>query len=615
MGITFDGDRSRKLMWFIKKLIRDLRMLDLPLKMIEYNGFLLRAWKNGDLFGGHVTAPMGAVVLYSTIDGVKTLTADNWSGGFTSRQDMSVLFKDLPSGTSVNLIDRVPEEDMIAAGFLTILAEPILTGSYYNVAPGGFIDGTSYVHRDAQPTPVVSPVLASESFWTNLSGNLYVDVNGDDIQDSPQYRQVQDSSMTFYSSDGSVLNNRRTIVSEEASTLGIPSNAITLLPAIELAAVRSHSQGYSITGGHRYAAMYYTGTIDGLLVGYFMLSTLTTNMPPGLQDAIHDVPEDSSAWAHGNFAFSTTVDGFPTLLHSIDLTNSQANKATSSEVDWFNANDYEWALSFHFNTIPSATVYSVPSSQFIPLLDFLAQNVTMVTGSIVDWNLAVFMFNQLFPRPNSSFTTPHDSVMFNAADGNVYTWARYYNSTRLGQFNGSDFNAFKFTHAGLFVTELVIPSVVTDTDGIRPTITYAGDDLYLCVCETLEPPLRVHEIHVGSPFTVWTAIPIPEGTDNLVHVRPVRVKLNDIVLLGVIEDTEGLYYFAFLKYKDGSGSWVRMGQIPVTRPDTNPDEANWSVGVFGEGEFSIEMPQYLSQPTATPQIPVGPYSGYNRGMP
>lgn len=615
MSIISDGERSRKLMWFAKKLIKKLRMLNMPSGMLKYNGFTLKAWAMGALSGGSITAPMGAVVLYSTINGVSAMTADSWEGGFTGRQDMSVLFKDLASGTSVNLIDRVSEEDMVAAGFLTIPATPILTGSWYNVAPGGFVDGSSYLHRDANPAPVVIPVLGGEAFWSNLSGNLFVDVDGDDIQDSPQYRQVQDSSVTFYSSGGSSLNKRRTIVAEEASTLGIPSNAITLLPAAELACVRSHSREYSVTGGHRYAAMYYTGSIDGLLAGYFMLSTLTTNMPAGLQAAIHDVPADSSAWAHGNFAFSTVVDGYPTLLHSIDLTNSQANKATSSEVDWFDANDYDWALSFHFNTIPSSTVYSVPVSQFLPLLDFLAQNVTMISGSVVDWNLAVFMFNQLFPRPNSSFTTPHDSVMFNAHDGNVYTWTRYYNSTRLGQFGSSDFNAFKFTHAGLFVTEIAIPAVVTDTDGVRPTITYAGDGLYLCVCESLEPPLRVHEIHVGSPFTSWTEIPVPIGPDNLVHVRQVRVKSNDIVLLGIIEDDEGLYYFAFLKYTDGAGEWVRMGQIPAIRPDTYPDEANWSVGVFGNGEFSIEMSQYLSQPTAMTQMPVGPYSGYNRGMP
>lgn len=615
MGLTFDGDRSRKMLWFVRKMIRDLRMLNLQTKALVYNGFFLRAWRSGDIFGGHAAAPMGAVVLYSTIDGVSVMTADSWKSGFTGRQYMNALFKNLTSGTSVNLIDRVPEEDMIAAGFLTIPATPILTGSWYNVAPGGFIDGTSYVHRDANPSPVVIPVLAGEAFWTNLSGNLFVDVNGDDIQDSPPYRQVQDSSMTFYSSDGSGLNNRRTIVSEEASTIGIPSGVVTLLPSVELAAVRSHSQDYSVTGGHRYAAMYYTGSTDGLLAGYFMLSTLTANMPAGLQSAIHDVPADSSAWIHGNLAFSTVVDGYPTLLHSIDLTNSQASHATSSEVDWFEDNDYDWALSFHFNTIPSSTVYSVPVSQFLSLLDFLAQNVTMITGGVVDWNLAVYMFNQLFPRPNSSFSTPHDSVMFNAEDGNVYTWTRYYNSTRLGQFGSSDFNAFKFTHTGLFVTEIVIPTVVTDTDGIRPTITYAGDSLYLCVCESLEPPLRVHEIHVGSPFTAWTEIPVPTGTDNLVHVRPVRVKLNDIVLLGVIEDAEGLYYFAFLKYTNGSGEWVRMGQIPVIRPDVYPDEVNWSIGVFGKGEFSIEIPQYLSQPTATTQMPIGPYSGYTRGMP
>jgi len=599
MGITFDGDRSRKLLWFAKRLISTIKTLDLPSKMITYDGFLLRVWRSGDLFNGRITAPMGAVVLYSTVNGISIMTADNWLGGFTGKQYLYSLFKDISSGTVRSLVNRVSEEDMIAAGFQTIPYKPVVVFSpYYPTSPGVFPPAPTF-EFDSAPTPGLIPMMSGEAYWLSVTGNIYVDIDGDGNHDPP-FRELHESNMNFYLSNGDTLGNRMTVSFETASNIGT-ARAITYIPSEQLLMVHHQTRTYElITGVGRVAAITYFGKYDSIGIEYFRLSVLIKNMPSGLQTAINHV--DSTVTPAGNFVSNDGINSSPILFTVVNLTNTQPSASPSAEDDWFalNPSEEKWRLSYHFFDFDSNSVYSVESSQFIALLDSLSTDPTITPST--NWYHALLMLQQFLPRPNHNFSVPYDSVMFRAEDTNVYVWTREY-------------GAVKFTRTGMFATTIAIPSVVLGTNGIRPTITYAGSGLYLCVCESLDTPLRVHKIYVGSPFGIWTEIPSAEGTDNLVHIRPVRVKLDDIILFGVIEDVEGLYYFSFLRYKDGSGSWERMGQLPITRPDIEPDESNWSVGIFGEGEFSREMSQYLSPQDVLPQMPVGPYDGYTNGMP
>jgi len=80
--ITFDGDRSLKRRWFAKKKLAAIKEMDIPSACPVWDGFRFKVWQLGDIDGGRVTAPMGAVVACSTQDGIKIAVADYWAGGF-----------------------------------------------------------------------------------------------------------------------------------------------------------------------------------------------------------------------------------------------------------------------------------------------------------------------------------------------------------------------------------------------------------------------------------------------------------------------------------------------------------------------------------------------------
>ena len=87
--IRTDGDRSLKRLWFAKKQLANIQNIDVPAKAVQWDGFNFKVWQLGEeLNGGRVTAPMGAVVLCSSENGVKISVADCWNGGFTSNSDL-----------------------------------------------------------------------------------------------------------------------------------------------------------------------------------------------------------------------------------------------------------------------------------------------------------------------------------------------------------------------------------------------------------------------------------------------------------------------------------------------------------------------------------------------
>ncbi|MCK9519443.1 MAG: hypothetical protein M0R74_10550, partial [Dehalococcoidia bacterium] len=87
MGITPDGDRSKKWLWLARKKLAQLRESGNLATALKANGFTISVKDNDGLDGGRITAPMGMVVLASNADGVRVMVADNWQGGFDSRQD------------------------------------------------------------------------------------------------------------------------------------------------------------------------------------------------------------------------------------------------------------------------------------------------------------------------------------------------------------------------------------------------------------------------------------------------------------------------------------------------------------------------------------------------
>jgi len=258
-------------------------------------------------------------------------------------------------------------------------------------------------------------------------------------------------------------------------------------------------------------------------------------------------------------------------------------------------------------------VHLVNSNQFMPLLVDLA--IVTVSG---DWFNAKRMFEQVAGAyPNVNFTVPYDSVMFHDHAGIIYTWTRKY-------------GAVKFTPDGLYIATVLVPTSVSEEEGVRPDITYAGlfEDTHLYLCISNKVKIGVRAVHYGSPFTGWTILPECSEGVELINVRPCIVTPERIFLLGVVKHTieeiiDGVptevekYAFASLNWtaatdeEDASTEpWRVMGELPFPVGDAD----NFAIGLYGDDPRCNALAAYQCPPIV-PQSPVGPYDKYAIGMP
>lgn len=609
--ITFDGDRSKRRAWFAKKQLAIVKALDVPGKVLQWDGFTFKVWQQGELSGGHVMAPMGAVVAYSNYLGIQLCVADHWCGAFTGKSYHYGLTSTVTAGYGLTDIPPASEEEMIAGGFSTFKNMPIPFQSPYNMKPVGYTDPpNTYYDLDDMPTPWVSAIPGAEAFWMAYSS-------------MPQLEPLRDFfeiSRFFYSSNGSNLSGRVTGLYEQAiDLLNVHgSKALYPLPSTGLQMVEVQPQQWPFYNGDRIQAVYYSGDINGITHSIWYLSTILQNMPAGLRSVVLSAT-DTICSCVGNYIFSTAIDGPPTMLTAIDLTDQISYGG--SVKDWFDNNpgNDHWQLSYHFHTWGESTVYTQHSGAFMSVLDTMAAvHSPQRTSPSSDYVEAAWVMAQLFARPNHNFSVPYDNAMWNDGAGNVYSWSRLY-------------GAYQWTTAGISSITVTFNSIIHSTAGVRPTISYAGNDLYLCAGEYVGKPTRIHCIDVGSPFTgVWQSLPLPESsaeeTRHLVYIRSVQVIENHVILIGVIErivtGEEGVYHLAFLEYKENAGAWIQMAQIPATRSydefaGTSTEEyANWSVTLFGVGKLAKLIGQYLTQQPVMTQMPIPvAYSGYESGMP
>jgi hypothetical protein len=209
------------------------------------------------------------------------------------------------------------------------------------------------------------------------------------------------------------------------------------------------------------------------------------------------------------------------------------------------------------------------------------------------------VFNEIIGYPNTSMALKAriDTIMFHGPLG-VYSWSRKY-----GIKADATCRLVHFSETGLALVPCVMPSEVTSIYGVCPNISYAGNDLFLCICEKVCTETLVDfmgpevvKVYTGSPFTSWAELPMPD-IGRLVHVRPVTVTVNRVVLIGVIEkladDVNPITYHAtFLDRRDGIGEWVLCAKIPQDYDVTN----TWDISVYGSGEYVKLMQDYLSKP-------------------
>jgi len=595
--ITFDGDRSLKRRWFAKKKLAQIKEMDIPSACPIWDGFRFKVWQLGEIDGGRVTAPMGAIVACSTQDGIKIAAADYWAGGFNPAQDLYVLFKDL--GVSGEFTRFFAGQIPVEAGYYPVKFIPAV-----NQSPYGLIDGdtggpdTVWVD-DYSCCPVLLP-FHGEVFNVTVSDAMKYDLAGDGVFD--WWRQVFEKTGSFYISNGNQARRIKCVARHiEYETAYTPWRVYQKTGTDRYTTFHS-SWIYDFVGDPQRKAVGYNIDVDfSTQDNIYFSEILNTDMPEALRLILSNSLNDGSCEPIGSYAQNNSF--FHAVNASCHVFSGSVEACEARDYYDDNPDEDKWRL-FYSMTV-GGNVHLINSNQFMPLLVDLA--TVTVSG---DWFNAKRMFEQIAGAyPNVNFTVPYDSVMFHAHDGIIYTWTRKY-------------GAVKFTTTGLFLATVLVPSQVSGEEGVRPDITYAGvfDDTNLYLCVSNKVKVGVRAVHYGSPFSGWTALPgCPDGV-QLISVRPCMVTPERIFLIGVVkhrgDDVEKsafapLNWTAATETEDASTApWQVMGELPFPVGDAD----NFSLGLYGDDPRADALAAYQCPPIV-PQSPVGPYDKYAIGMP
>ena len=584
--ITFDGHRSMLRRPFAEKKLEQIKEIDVPSKAIKWNGFTIRVWQQGWLSGGHIMAPMGAVVLFSTDEGVQVLIADHWLGPFESRKDLHTLY--FPNGGQEQVLftTGVDDEALVAAGCVPVRQRPVLTHSPFGLTLANEETvGTVYV-QDQAASPVVLPVPGQERLVVFSNNNQFVDLNENETPDLPKY--LIDWSEMFYAKDGSSLRSRESVLCEDDGASATFWRVVRPLNDTTTAVWQTSS--YQVQGGKILCAQLLA--MDGQ-VPIFLddLVPQESGMPTALWALLMDA-SDPGAWPLGTYMFKGAGNTLG-MLHCADMT-STIRLAPLAVRKYFASNpgDKDWKLCISLWTGGSVYIYHL--SQFRALLNSVAGR-PLDDDSALHLRQTMNQFVCVWPQNN--FTAPHDSAMFHDHEGNVCTWTRAC-------------GAVKFSPSGMHAISLEIPDAVVNTQGVRPEIIFTGvfDDapLYLCVCNKVGE--NIVSVEYGSPYVGWDVLP---GIDSLLHVRPVRATPESIVLLGVVQEESG-YRLAHLEWSPENGAeWQLAGRLPVELSDN----CSFCAGLFGAGQYVKDLATFETPPYALPQMPAGPYEKYATGLP
>lgn len=599
------GDRSKKKIWFARKKLNQTVELGLPSNIFKYDGFTFLI--NGINEEATIIPPMGAVVICTgpdESDDIKTwiLVADHWKGSFNLKVAYNVLHTGIESGGVLYFYKGQTQEYMEDQGFETVPCVPAVVFDFYPP------DQIEISYPNTMPWPVVFPFKGGEAYFLCISGIIWNDLDDDGEVDTGETNSKLEALVNYYASDAASMGGRITLY-QEVDPTDLKMRIFQVVPSSGVSLVEHHTFTKYSTKNNKRVLATSLGVSDSeeYFTDHWYADDMWDSLPTDLKDDILPVPGNTAVKPIGSYAFALSKDGDPTLLHATDLTNTiPFTVPGADEETYFATGDKYWSLFYIINTLSDPAVYVIKSDQFINLLDTL-QGGDILDGS-APYNLEVARetFQQFFPNPNHNFKAPYDSVMFHDEDGTVYTWTRKY-------------GAVKFTTTGMFSQTLYLPSEVTSTDGVRPTIYFCGvydeEALYLCICEDMSSPHEVEAVYYGTPFSVssWTKLPDPETGYHLVNVRPVRMSMSegieDFYLLGILEnESESIYNLAFLHYNDGSGEWKKLGQLPIVYGENY----TWSVGFFGKGFLANEMMNFLNPPHVLPQMPIGPYDDYQQ---
>lgn len=631
--ITFDGDRSRKRIWLAEKQVAICKMLGIPAKTTQLDGFTCKGWKLGNLTGGRVTAPMGAVVACSSRLGIKLSVADYWGGSFSGGRDLNIIYYLVETYAKLlKVFHKVSKDAMIADGNRIIKFRPMGALSTYGTVAGVVSGPDLQTVQDYSCRPGLNPYKDGESFWVSMTDQIFLDLNDNGLADRPKY--ILESNLTFYGSNGSNIGGRVGFDLQIENTLYEPWRFIQQISAHKHVSFFVGwpdiidgkvvvTRDISLPSGSLSPV---DGVIGGLSVSHTLLESI---LPVGVMpDELRDILLSTyiSSGPLGHYCFE--LDGIRTTLYVIDAA-ADGNSAywegsvTTPLKDYWLANPSQVHWSLFYILRVGNTSYFVNVLQLDAILAALVKTVIAYTAVR---NRRMMKQLCMVSPTNHSFTSPYDSYMFHAHDGNIYTWTRGYGAVR-------------FTPTGLqrqswpledpprvFDFNFTVPPEVLSEVGVSPLITFAGMDngspVYLCVCSKANA--KITAVYVGSPFSTWTKLPaIPDAIalpgktlgNVLVNVRPVSAATSKVFLIGVVKQVTAdktVYRFAHLNWtvQDG-GVWAIMGELPFTVSISD----NFSMSLFGKGVQVQDIINYPSPPVTQPQMPIGPYELYAIGLP
>jgi len=568
MSITVDGERSLQRLWVARKLMRIARALKLPAMAKMIDGFTYRVvnrFPKIDL--GRVTAPAGAGVMCMQASGLSMLASDYWLGGMYPAQ-------------TVHVSDREFDPN-----FLITFGSNNATTPHQAVIPHSPDSFTL-------PVPGLSPLI-SEFLLEHVN---YIPAAPDTTD--WWYEVTRD----FYLAAGQMpVRFSLGFAVEGWSDARPPSPLVSQPMPGNFFRSGMHSTGYyTHTEGDNERTAFFGIDSEPNTIGVpvVMLEELLPALPAAVRTEILDIA--NAPTQIGSYVHAMTKDADMSLLHVVNATS----------ISMSGAND-KWKLFFVMRD--SGGLTTVSSDNFVGFLDTISDE-DIVDGVDVDYAAAARMLEKLLPWPNRNFEAASDSAMFHDDDGDVYTWTRLYGSAK---FSGTE---------GLVEATLNMPTVVTAGQGIRPEIYRAGAGLFLCICnkpsrlrtytlpaeETLQDAdwNGVRGIFVGSPFDSWTQIATPPSGYRVLHCRPVRVSLEDSILLGILvtvpESEEQSPSYSFAAYQ--ANEWKLLSPLNVEVDD--PDFATWATGLYGDDPLVGEISTCLAQPPILPQMFWRTYTDY-----
>lgn len=551
MTITFDGERSKQRKVLAKKWLNDLVMLDLPAKNVVYDGFHYRLFNlDDDLKGGRITAPAGALVAYSTSTKVEIASSDWWAGAFNANRPAYILKAvETVSGTQIgSTISGVQggELDRVA----------------YNPSVYGVGTPVAFSFANEHYVFGITGTHDSTGAFIHLGSSLYADSGS--AKKSLIYSEYVDSTAFNRQYFGCVTTIR---TNGGLSLFSVPGY-LSASWYLENTANRPYLVGtLFLMAGEGTVAL---AEIDVAL--YY--ASLHSDIKNPLSYYDYKISGQGPAYlrTYGYALESYLVDEtFPTTAQLIRADNISFPPAHDST-------EYDLMLAI-VNWTGSVSGILL----YLSNLETFCNNMFGAAARTVDDITVILLKYFGYPCARMSAWTAADTVFVPVDANTFYSWTRSDGVVKFSTSTG--------------ITKYVgfqVPALVSSTPGLRPNITQSELGRYFCVCETTSGVSKVLGIYTGSPFTGWTALPMP-STGDLLHARPIKNSATEAIVLGVVETLDG-YFFTVLRYvNDGQqfyGDWIQLGKLPFADDAT----AKWGVGLYGIDPWIKYQQDYMQPP-------------------